>query len=161
MGAATVESLAKDEEKKPSVPVGAGEASPVDWGLDTKPSEKESCMVPWGRHIPRKPGIDYYVVTGYQECLTCRYLIDEAYYLGVSSPFLNAYHERTNNLNHDMITAQQKVLQSCPEFVNDWCYQDLGGTQVLRSPCPDFLKCHYCLGLNPLHCMDGIKQNAE
>ena len=36
----------------------------------------------------------------------------------------------------------------------DWCYQDYGGTQMLRSPCPDSLVCHYCLGLNPLHCLD-------
>lgn len=50
--------------------------------------------------------------------------------------------------------AQQKVLQSCPEFVNDWCYQDLGGTQALRSPCPSHLKCHYCLGMNPLYCSE-------
>lgn len=48
--------------------------------------------------------------------------------------------------------AQQKVLQSCPEFVNNWCYQDLGGTQMLRSPCPAHLVCHYCLGMNPLFC---------
>ena len=48
---------------------------------------------------------------------------------------------------------QAHVLQSCPEFVNDWCYEDFGGSQMLRSPCPAYLKCHYCLGLNPLHCM--------
>tara|TARA_B100000795_G_scaffold228901_1_gene185743 strand:- start:299 stop:460 length:162 start_codon:yes stop_codon:yes gene_type:complete len=53
-----------------------------------------------------------------------------------------------------MLHAQQKTLQACPEFANDWCYQDLGGSQQLRAPCPDHLKCHYCLGLNPLHCIE-------
>lgn len=48
--------------------------------------------------------------------------------------------------------AQKKVLQSCPEFSNNWCYQDLGGTQQLLSPCPGHLVCHYCLGMNPLYC---------
>ena len=49
--------------------------------------------------------------------------------------------------------AMTKVLQSCPEFTNGWCYQDLGGSQKLRGPCPDHLICHYCLGLNPLMCI--------
>ena len=25
----------------------------------------------------------------------------------------------------EMCRAQQRVLQSCPEFTNHWCYQDL------------------------------------
>ncbi len=55
---------------------------------------------------------------------------------------------------------QAHVLQSCPEFVNDWCYQDYGGSQVLRSPCPPYLICHYCLGLNPLHCRRGYGETS-
>merc|ERR1740130_88982 len=51
-----------------------------------------------------------------------------------------------------MCQAQTKALQACPEFKNSWCYQDLGGPQQLRAPCPAHLVCHYCLGLNPLHC---------
>jgi hypothetical protein len=53
-----------------------------------------------------------------------------------------------------MCEAQRRTLQSCPEFNNQWCYQDLGGTQALRAPCPGHLVCHYCLGLNPLHCVE-------
>ena len=55
-----------------------------------------------------------------------------------------------------MCLAQQKVLQACPEYVNDWCYQDYGGSQRLRSPCPQYLICHYCLGMNPLHCATAM-----
>ena len=57
-------------------------------------------------------------------------------------------------------TAMQKVLQSCPEFLNDWCYQDLGQSQILRSPCPDWLKCHFCLGFNPMQCLHGFNKCA-
>ena len=79
-------------------------------------------------------------------------IIAEGYLLGSGYYNLCGYQIRAS-LNEDMCYAQQYVLQSCPEFVNDWCYQDLGGTQQLRSPCPKYLKCHYCLGLNPLHCL--------
>ena len=41
------------------------------------------------------------------------------------------------------------------------CYQDLGGTQVLKSPCPDAFICHYCLGMNPLHCLDSVENARE
>ena len=60
-----------------------------------------------------------------------------------------------------MCLAQQKVLQACPEFTNDWCYLDQGGSQVLKSPCPDYLTCHYCLGMNPLHCATAKTAHAK
>ena len=53
--------------------------------------------------------------------------------------------------------AQQRVLQSCPEYMNNWCYQDLGGLQQLRAPCPNHLTCQYCLGISPLYCTQRYK----
>lgn len=85
--------------------------------------------------------------------MVCKYLIANAYQVGPQFYELanGAYPEQL-----DMMHAQQKTLQACPEFANDWCYQDLGGSQQLRAPCPDHLKCHYCLGLNPLHCLQDL-----
>jgi hypothetical protein len=111
-------------------------------------------MIPFGKHLPREANIEYLVATGSQECMICQAIVSEAYIMGPQYIDLFGYHVR-GDVNVPMGHAQARVLQSCPEFVNDWCYQDLGGTQALRSPCPDFLKCHYCLGLNPLHCMHG------
>eukprot|EP00941_MAST-03F_sp_MAST-3F-sp1_P004531 g4531.t1 len=109
-------------------------------------------MIPFGKHVPREAGRDYLVATGEQECMICEALVSEAYVMGPQYVDLFGYHVR-GDVNVPMGHAQARVLQSCPEFVNDWCYQDLGGTQALRSPCPHYLKCHYCLGINPLHCM--------
>jgi hypothetical protein len=83
--------------------------------------------------------------------MTCKALIANAYKVGPQ------FYDLANTIQGeqlDMAHAQQKTLQACPEFANDWCYQDLGGSQQLRAPCPDHLKCHYCLGLNPLHCIE-------
>ena len=138
-------SAAKEESAAPS--------GPVDWppqGVGAKPT-KPGQFVPFGKSIPRKSGVTYYTATGVQECMVCKLIIENAYRAGPQFYELanNAYPEMV-----DMVHAQQKTLQACPEFANDWCYQDLGGSQQLRAPCPDHLKCHYCLGLNPLHCLD-------
>lgn len=138
---------------------GAGNAAaqfgPSDWDPNSaSPNVDNLRMIPFGKHLPREQGIEYLVATGSQECMICQSIVSEAYVMGPQYIDLFGYHVR-NNVNVPMGHAQARVLQSCPEFVNDWCYQDLGGTQALRSPCPDFLKCHYCLGLNPLHCMHG------
>merc|ERR1719329_1847119 len=63
-------------------------------------------FVPFGKAIPRQPGVNYYTASGLQECAICK-----------------------------------QVIQACPEFTNNWCYQDLGGSQVLKSPCPSHLIC--------------------
>ena len=42
---------------------------------------------------------------------------------------LCGYHER-DDVNVPMCHAQARVLQSCPEFVNDWCYQVRAGQMV-------------------------------
>jgi len=106
-------------------------------------------FIPFGKHIERDPLKKYYLATGVQECDICRVIIDSAYHYGPS--FFDLCGPLAPEMQ-EMCRAQQRVLQSCPEFTNDWCYQDLGGTQALRSPCPPHLKCHYCLGMNPLHC---------
>eukprot|EP00750_Incisomonas_marina_P017685 INCI2341.2.p1 GENE.INCI2341.2~~INCI2341.2.p1 ORF type:complete len:142 (-),score=25.69 INCI2341.2:114-509(-) len=45
-------------------------------------------------------------------------------------------------------------LSECPSFLHDICHEDVGGSELLRSPCPDYLKCYYCLRINPLYCFD-------
>lgn len=108
-------------------------------------------FIPFGKHVERDPDKAYILATGIQECLVCKNIILEAFKYG---PNFGDLCELMVDEMQEMCRAQQRVLQSCPEFTNNWCYQDLGGTQQLRSPCPDFLKCHYCLGMNPLHCLD-------
>lgn len=107
-------------------------------------------FIPYGKSVPAMPGVKHYTATGHQECKACQQIISTMYLTGPMFPDLTwglppEYKE--------MGQAQQAVLQACPEFMNNWCYEDLGGTQMLRSPCPAYLTCHYCLGLNPLHCL--------
>ena len=109
-----------------------------------------SIFVPYGKSVPESPGVKHYTATGHQECKVCKTLIDNHYYTGAM------FHDLSWSLPteyKEMALAQQTVLQACPEFMNNWCYEDLGGTQQLRSPCQGYLTCHYCLGLNPLHCL--------
>jgi hypothetical protein len=104
-----------------------------------------------GKKIPRLPGVKYYVTSGVQECMMCRRIIDQADRYGHGFPELCSNEVVSAK---PMCLAQQKVLASCPEFSQNWCYSDDGGgSQQLLSPCPAVLKCHYCLGLNPLHCV--------
>ena len=123
--------------------------------LEAESKEEESIQsavfIPFGKHVERDPSKAYILATGIQECLVCKNIILEAFKYG---PNFGDLCELMVDEMQEMCRAQQRVLQSCPEFTNNWCYQDLGGTQQLRSPCPDFLKCHYCLGMNPLHCLD-------
>lgn len=127
---------------------------PSDWPIFSPPEDgsKKGQQVPYGKKIPRQKNVDYYVASGVQECNLCKQIIAEAEYTGRQYFDACGYLIRAN-LNKEMCSAQQRTLQSCPEFLNDWCYHDLGGTQQLLSPCPAALKCHYCLGLNPLHCL--------
>ncbi len=118
--------------------VGGSEAAPL------------GIFIPFGKSVPTLPGVKHYTATGHQECKACQQIITTMYLTGPMFPDLTwglppEYKE--------MGQAQQAVLQACPEFMNNWCYEDLGGTQMLRSPCPAYLTCHYCLGLNPLHCL--------
>ena len=127
-----------------------GRAQPVDFpprGVGMAPMGFGQ-FVPSGKAIPRQPGVMYYTASGVQECAICKQIVHTAARWGTG--FYGLCQMDKEQL--DMCHAQQKVLQACPEFTNNWCYQDLGGTQVLRSPCPIHLICHYCLGTNPLHC---------
>ena len=129
---------------------------PVDWPPATTSAEsaaalEKSQFVPFGKKIPRLPGVKYFVTSGVQECMMCRRIITHAENYG------HGFFELCSNeviSAKPMCEAQQKVLAACPEFKQDWCYSDNGGgDQQLLSPCPAVLKCHYCLGLNPLHCV--------
>lgn len=53
----------------------------------------------------------------------------------------------------EMCMGYMNYLESCPSFVHNICHEDLGGSERLRSPCPDYLKCFYCLRINPLFCL--------
>eukprot|EP00941_MAST-03F_sp_MAST-3F-sp1_P002176 g2176.t1 len=154
--AATTAAPAAAEDTTAAPAGGSGALGPPDWDPNSaSPDTSKLQMIPFGKHVPRESGKEYLIATGRQECIICQSIVSEAYVMGPQYVNLFGYHVR-DDVNVPMGHAQARVLQSCPEFVNDWCYQDLGGTQMLRSPCPDFLKCHYCLGLNPLHCLsDG------
>ena len=52
-------------------------------------------------------------------------------------------------------------LQDCPSYVHDICHEDIGGSERLRSPCPDYLKCYYCLRINPLFCLDFASDSCS
>ena len=129
---------------------------PVDWPPQiSKSSDQkqlaESQFVPFGKKIPRLPNVKYFVTSGVQECMMCRRIIQRAENYGHG--FFELCSDEVEPAR-PMCKAQQKVLAACPEFQQDWCYVDNGGgDQQLLSPCPAVLKCHYCLGLNPLHCI--------
>lgn len=53
----------------------------------------------------------------------------------------------------DMCKGYIKYLIDCPSFVHNICHEDMGGSERLRAPCPDHLKCYYCLRINPLYCL--------
>ena len=55
----------------------------------------------------------------------------------------------------DMAAGFQSYLTTCPSFKNNLCHEDLGGSERLRSPCPVYLQCYYCLRINPLYCLSG------
>ncbi len=93
-------------------------------------------FIPFGKTVPTLPGVKHYTATGHQECKACQQIITTMYLTGPMFPDLTwglppEYKE--------MGQAQQAVLQACPEFMNNWCYEDLGGTQMLRSPCPAYV----------------------
>lgn len=54
----------------------------------------------------------------------------------------------------DMCKGYLKYLHDCPSFIHNICHEDVGGSERLRAPCPKYLKCYYCLRINPLYCGD-------
>merc|ERR1712037_794943 len=113
-----------------------------------------SCLIQFSSHMEKMflkcLGKDIRLSTRRWSALFAKKLIKTAYDLGFDFPIAS---RRISPEFEQMGTAMAKVLQACPEFMNKWCYQDLGGSQKLRGPCPDHLVCHYCLGLNPLMCV--------
>ena len=59
-----------------------------------------------------------------------------------------------SSLPSPQCTGYAAYLRQCPSFVHNICHEDIGGSERLRAPCPDFLKCYYCLRINPLYCLD-------
>merc|ERR1719326_2731714 len=114
------------------------------------PVAAHGIFIPHGKNVPQVPGQKYMIATTYMECQLCKRLIHHGEIWGYNFP-LSSHHIVAEF--QQMADAMTKVLHSCPEFMNKWCYQDLGGSQKLRGPCPDHLVCHYCLGLNPLMCV--------
>lgn len=107
-------------------------------------------FVPFGRNLPLAKGRPYFVMTGRQECKVCRHILSESERTG---PNFGGHCMRLSPQEQAMCQAQMKALQACPEYLQNWCYKDDGGSQTLLSPCPEYLTCHYCLGMNPLHCL--------
>ena len=52
-------------------------------------------------------------------------------------------------------------LQACPSFQHDLCHEDVGGSERVRSPCPNYLKAYYCLRINPIYCLDWAGQRGN
>ena len=52
---------------------GAPDGGPVDWPpkLPQEDQFGKGQQVPFGKHIPRVPGVTYYVANGMQECMLC------------------------------------------------------------------------------------------
>ena len=149
LGVVTLGAGRSDSGSSATVVVG-GDANGSAIAGSAGTSQPQGIFIPFGKTVPAMPGVKHYTATGHQECKACQQIINTMYLTGPMFPDLTwglppEYKE--------MGQAQQAVLQACPEFMNNWCYEDLGGTQMLRSPCPAYLTCHYCLGLNPLHCL--------
>ena len=54
----------------------------------------------------------------------------------------------------DAIKRYATYIDTCPSFVHNICHEDMGGSERLRSPCPEHLVCYYCLRINPLYCVE-------
>ena len=50
---------------------GGADGGPVDWP-PRRPNTIDGQLVPFGKHIPRKPGVTYFVANGMQECMLCQ-----------------------------------------------------------------------------------------
>jgi hypothetical protein len=102
----------------------------------------------------------YSIATGKQECDLCKKMISnkpadgakpggEAGSEGGASPLC----EGADPAMKEMCDGYDDYLEKCPSFIHDICHQDVGGGEQLRSPCPDELKCYYCLRINPIYCL--------
>lgn len=113
----------------------------------------------------------YEIATGKDECDLCKLMLDTGksivsneYYSseGAEAAELEAMGLNPGQINlcadvdkkfKDMCKGYIKYLIDCPSFVHNICHEDMGGSERLRAPCPDHLKCYYCLRINPLYCL--------
>merc|ERR1711920_801378 len=87
-------------------------------------------FIPHGKNVARVPGQKYLIANGAGECQLCKRLIKNGNDFGYDFPLAS---QRIIPEFKQMAEAMTKVLQGCPEFMNKWCYQDLGGSQKLRG----------------------------
>ncbi len=120
----------------------------------------------------------YAIATGKEECDVCKFMIEEKRgttsnggtgdvdtreaegaeaavkpeYKGLPKGF---GCDKKINLSYEaMCYGYSQYINDCPSFIHDICHEDVGGSERLRSPCPEHLVCYYCLRINPLHCLD-------
>eukprot|EP00501_MAST-03F_sp_TOSAG23-6_P002452 GSMAST32.ASY1.ANO1.2562.1 assembled CDS len=104
----------------------------------------------------------YEIATGVEECKVCKLMIqtgDKGVDNGYSSEKGAEAAERNlcasiDPKYKDMCKGYLKYIMDCPSFVHNICHEDMGGSERLRAPCPEYLKCYYCLRINPLYCID-------
>lgn len=113
----------------------------------------------------------FQIATGMEECQVCKLMIDtgeaqvdDGYWgsEGAETAGIEAMGLQPGQKNlctsidkkyKDMCKGYLKYLIDCPSFVHNICHEDMGGSERLRAPCPAYLKCYYCLRINPLYCI--------
>ena len=110
-----------------------------------------------GRYVAPK----YAISTGKEECDVCKKMIAAGVGPGVGKSGGEASADASKVLCAevgpdylDMCMGYSEYMRPCPSFVHNICHEDIGGSERLRAPCPDFLKCYYCLRINPLYCLE-------
>jgi hypothetical protein len=101
----------------------------------------------------------YDIATGKEECDVCKFMISEGAEKVEKAAGEGAEAGKVNLCGNidpkykDMCEGYQKYLIDCPSYQHNICHQDMGGSERLRAPCPQYLQCYYCLRINPLYCM--------
>jgi hypothetical protein len=98
------------------------------------------------------------IATGQEECNTCKAMIkfdSDAGKPSSSEPQKGDKYgcSKLNPRFKSMCEGFSQYLSECPSNMHNICHQDIGGSEVLRSPCPAYLQCYYCLRINPLYCL--------
>lgn len=98
------------------------------------------------------------IATGQEECNTCKAMINFENKAGTPHSKAPAKGDKygCNELNprfKSMCEGFSQYLSECPSNMHNICHQDVGGSEVLRAPCPVYLQCYYCLRINPLYCL--------
>ena len=113
----------------------------------------------------------YAIATGKEECDVCKHMItskrdeksvnfasggeaaggEAAIPAGVPKGY---GCDTVNKKYRDTCNGYATYIDQCPSFVHNICHEDMGGSERLRSPCPEHLVCYYCLRINPLYCVE-------